>query len=1192
MIGRTVGHYRVLERLGGGGMGVVYKAEDLTLGRFVALKFLPPEMTRDADAKGRFLQEARTASLLDHPNICTVFEVAEADEDQLFIVMACYEGETLKALLDRGALPVREAILLGTQILRGLGKAHAQNIVHRDIKPANVIVTSDNVAKILDFGLAKLAGSAHITKSKTTLGTLAYMAPEQLLGDPIGPPTDLWAAGVVLFEALTGQRPFRGELAQSIAYSIINEQPASILELRPDAPAELERILRKMLRKDPAQRYQRAEEVLVDLDPLRTPCSGRMRSPGSRPARPRESLRAGARLGPFEIVEPIGSGGMGDVYRARDTRLDRQVAIKVLAPEFSDDVERKQRFQREAKTISSLSHPNICTLFDVGEQEGTDYLVMEYLEGETLADRLTKGALLLTDVLKIGIQIGEALGKAHQQGIVHRDLKPGNVMLTNEGAVKLVDFGLAKDIGAVTSTPRHPSTPDKPLTAEGAIVGTLSYMAPEQVEGREADARTDIFAFGAILYEMATGRRAFEGATKASLIVSILAKEPPLLAETLGVSETSERGIRSLVTIEQIVRQCVEKDPERRRQSALDVANDLRWVSERGIGIADGSDARTSRRNRTIRGTTVALVAICAGAAAFWIGWRASGRSDASSSSSGMRSPKLVRLTWEPGGEIFPSISPDGSSFVYEAVGGTSSGSDIFFRRVGGETAINLTKDCSSRDGNPMFSPDGQSIVYRSNCDGGGIFIMGATGESRRRLTNFGDWPRWSPDGKSVVFHTGFDVPGNESGLWIADVATGTLHKLLGGRVTQPAWSPSGSRIAFHRSDDANGAWSLATVAVEGGAPVDVLTRTRPRNFQPVWIREGIVFASGEVGQPNLFRVRVSESTGQKLGDVEPVTLSMTWVRNPSATIEGRRVVFASANVTKELGVSSFSSDGSPKLLNWRSIHSDPRDIQGVCPSPDGEYVATVNYDSYPDYDDVLLVRTSNGETLRLTNDDQSEEPFAWTAGGSRVLLTRSVRGRDEVWWIRRDGSGLERVASGRGKESLAGIAISSDGRWLFAVEGADRRACMIDLAVPVDQRTMVELPRLPDGRGFDLSDVSHDGKWLVGFRREEAGRPATALYLYDLQQKLYSKLTDLEAGYRCAWLPDSRRILLWQVRANDLKLIDRETRQSITIPDPNVSANARWTQRLALSRDGRFLFSERWHYEDDIWMLDYGASK
>src|SRR5437870_4387755 len=282
-------------------------------------------------------------------------------------------------------------------------------------------------------------------------------------------------------------------------------------------------------------------------------------------------LTIGSRLGPYEIVARIGAGGMGEVYRARDTRLDRAVAIKILPAEFASDMQLKVRFEREAKTISQLSHPNICTLYDVGD----NYLVMELLDGETLAQRLTKGALPLSDVLKYGTQIAQALGRAHRAGVIHRDLKPGNIMLTKHGA-KLLDFGLAK--GGPPQTSLAPdATEQKPLTAEGTVLGTFQYMAPEQLAGEEPDARTDIFALGVVLYEMATGRRAFEGKTRTSLVAAILSGEPRPMSELQPLAPRS---------LEHVVKKCLAKDPEDRWQSASDIAEELRWIGEDDRGAS------------------------------------------------------------------------------------------------------------------------------------------------------------------------------------------------------------------------------------------------------------------------------------------------------------------------------------------------------------------------------------------------------------------------------------------------------------------------------------------------------------------------------------------------------------------------------------------------------------------------------
>src|SRR5262245_37514003 len=305
------------------------------------------------------------------------------------------------------------------------------------------------------------------------------------------------------------------------------------------------------------------------------------------------TLTPGSRLGPYEIVVPLGAGGMGEVYRARDTRLGRDVAIKVLPQHLSSTPEVRARFEREAQAISSLNHPHICTLYDVGREGDTNYLVMELVEGETVAERLTKGVLPMDLVLKLAAEIADALAKAHRAGIVHRDLKPGNVMLTKSGA-KLMDFGLARTVG-LTAAPgsevsmiaMSQSTTMRPLTAEGTIIGTFQYMAPEQLEGKDSDSRSDIWALGATLYEMATGRKAFEGRSQASLISSIMKEEPRPMADLAPLTPPG---------FDRIVRRCLAKDPDDRWQSAVDLANELRWISSEGRTASMAALPRPSPR--------------------------------------------------------------------------------------------------------------------------------------------------------------------------------------------------------------------------------------------------------------------------------------------------------------------------------------------------------------------------------------------------------------------------------------------------------------------------------------------------------------------------------------------------------------------------------------------------------------------
>ena len=409
-------------------------------------------------------------------------------------------------------------------------------------------------------------------------------------------------------------------------------------------------------------------------------------------------LPSKARLGPYEIVAPIGSGGMGDVYRARDTRLERQVAVKVLPAVFAGNEERRARFEREAKAISSLNHPNICTLFDVGQAtlDGIDvpYLVLELIEGESLADRLAKGPLPLPLLLSCAIQIASGLAAAHRHGIIHRDLKPGNVMLTKSGA-KLLDFGLARLVEdeSVTESVSARPTEEEPLTEEGAILGTFQYMAPEQLEGRRADTRTDVFAFGALLYEMATGRKAFEGMTRNRLIVAIVSSQPAPISSVRPMSPPA---------LDHVVRRCLEKDPDDRWQSARDVMSEVQWIAESGPQ-AGGSAPTVAQRGSRERVAWWALGIAVAAIVALAVGYvrKAPGRTE------------VVRFTIAAPKGISdmgsPSLSPDGRSVAFngtDALGKTQ----LWVRPLDAIEARPLPDTGGS--GPPFWSPDSRYVGF------------------------------------------------------------------------------------------------------------------------------------------------------------------------------------------------------------------------------------------------------------------------------------------------------------------------------------------------------------------------------------------------------------------------------------------------------------------------------------------------
>jgi len=476
------------------------------------------------------------------------------------------------------------------------------------------------------------------------------------------------------------------------------------------------------------------------------------------------TLTAGTRLGPYEIQSPVGAGGMGEVYKAQDTRLERTVAVKVLTAHLSSSPEVRQRFEREAKTISKLSHPHICALYDVGESDGTEYLVMEYLEGETLTQRLARGPLPAEQVLRYGVEMAEALDQAHRQGIVHRDLKPGNVMVSKSG-IKLLDFGLAKMVAPVTPVSGVTALPTvaggQDLTQGGTILGTFQYMAPEQLEGKEADARTDIFALGAVLYEMATGRKAFAGKSQASLIGSILKDEPAAISTIQPMAPPA---------LDRVVRICLSKDPEDRWQSAHDIAAELKWIAEGSqAGVAAPAAVSTRRRSRErLAWAGFALAALAAVGFAVAFVRRAP------------TPPRALRF------EIVPS-----ESAAYQSPG------------------LNVSML-------PALSPDGRLLAFDAEDDHGKVFLwirpMDALGARPVPGTEGAEYPFWSPDSRSVGFFS-------EGKLKRVDASGGPVQVLCDAPVGRGgAWSQEGV-ILFAPSAGS----SIHRVAASGGAPEQVL---------------------------------------------------------------------------------------------------------------------------------------------------------------------------------------------------------------------------------------------------------------------------------------------------------------------------------------------------------------------------------
>ena len=446
----------------------------------------------------------------------------------------------------------------------------------------------------------------------------------------------------------------------------------------------------------------------------------------------------GTTLGPYQIDAPLGAGGMGEVYKATDTRLDRTVAIKVLPEHVASDPDLKQRFEREARTVAALNHPHICTLHDIGSQDGIDFLVMEYLDGQTAAQRLEKGALPLDQALQIVIDMADALDKAHRQGIVHRDLKPANIMLTKAGA-KLLDFGLAKlkppeQAGGLSALPTQPAD----LTQQGAILGTFQYMAPEQLEGQEADARTDIFAFGTVVYEMVTGRKAFEGKSQASLISAIMTAKPPPVSQLQHLSP---------LALDSIIETCLVRDPDARWQSIGDVGRQLRMVLSRSSTTEVASPTASS-----VPGWRRSAVAL---AAAFVVGGIAVGVAVWSMGTTrGLTEVMRFRMDGPHGSQLPFSqdfaISPDGTHMVYRGPNPSGVGSLFYLRQLDQleSTPLRGTENWVQ----PFFSPNGESIGFHSQAGYiERVSIFGGVPQRIGRLQEVPVGAAWGEDGDIIV---------------------------------------------------------------------------------------------------------------------------------------------------------------------------------------------------------------------------------------------------------------------------------------------------------------------------------------------------------------------------------------------------------------------------------------------------------
>ena len=774
------------------------------------------------------------------------------------------------------------------------------------------------------------------------------------------------------------------------------------------------------------------------------------------------ALTSGIKLGPYEIQSRLGAGGMGEVYRALDTRLDRTVAIKVLASHLSSSPELKQRMEREARAISSLNHPHICHLYDIGSQDGTDYLVMEFLEGETLAERIRKGAVPLNEILKIGIAVGEALAVAHRQGIVHRDLKPGNIMLTKGGA-KLMDFGLAKSAGsgAPTGTSSAPflsaaqtmsqASPVSPLTTAGTMIGTIQYMSPEQIEGKEADARSDLFALGAVLYEMVTGARPFEGKSQISVASAILEKEPAPISAVQPLTPPA---------FEHIVTACLAKNPEDRFQTAHDVALQLKWIAQRGT-LALGSTEKRGNHRELLAWLIAGGLALMLTAFVLW------GRGSKGTEQTTYFSAPL------PFAARAVAVSPNGHTVAIAGHRESERIDVLWIYEPGSQEATNLAS--TEGAGFPFWSPDGRSLGFfadgklkKLNLDGGPVQTLCDASTGRGGA--------WNKDG--VILFTPSGTLG--VGLYRISASGGTPTQVTVPDKTLnedsnrwPLFLPDGIHYLYS-AINLSGRRDLYSIYVGSLNSNEKRLVVKAKGNGAYAAPGYLLFYRDQTLFAQHFDTRKFELTGEPV----PVLTEVQFFPRIS------EAVFAAS--TAGLLVAQRNADSGASQLLWFDrkgqqigVALNPGIYGNIMLAPNGRAVASDTTDLASQNTDIWTYDLETRSAKRLTFDPAICSLPVWSPDGSRTVFASNRELKFDLYLKDTNGAQEEKVIPQDGPDRFP-TDWSRDGKYVLYGRGPD----LWFLTFPELRATQF----LKAASTLKTGRFSPDGKW-VAYSSNESGR-------------------------------------------------------------------------------------------------------